>query len=272
MNVPIEEAAGVGVVKKSKDPRYVMSTSKDVKANILQKEMKAMKLAETAIVQFHDKLNPKFWEHGKLKTEVAEHLKAIAAYFINDVNVEDLDILDITISGSNAAYTYTPKSDLDLHIIVHVDKDNADLLQNFFNTKRSLFNKNHNISLHGAPVELYIQMDTEEHTSSGLYSLLKNKWLDIPKKVKATIEDTTVKAKYARIVKRIKKVIEDNDLDSANLLTKKIFNYRQAGLDKHGEFGVENLTFKMLRKNEWIDKLIDFKTKFVDKKLSIKPE
>lgn len=39
-----EEAAGVGVVKNSNDPRYVMSTTKDVTGNTLGKELKALGL------------------------------------------------------------------------------------------------------------------------------------------------------------------------------------------------------------------------------------
>ena len=49
----------------------------------------------------------------------------------------------------------------------------------------------------------------------------------------------------------------------------KIKKYRNAGLEKEGEFSYENLVFKVLRRNGYLDKLWDFQDKLMDKKLSI---
>ena len=230
---------------------------------------KPIKENKTPVVQFHDKLNPKLWSNGKLKPEVDKHLKAAAAYIIKDFDIEDLEVIDVTISGSNTAYTYTPTSDIDLHIVVHIDKNNEELMQKYLVAKGKLFNSVHDIELHGAPVEAYIQLDDEPHVSNGLYSLLKNKWIDVPKKTKASINETTVRAKYNKIVKRIKRVIKDQDLEAAKTLAKKISAYRKAGLAESGEFGCENLCFKLLRNKKWLEKLADFRINYVDKKLSM---
>ena len=40
-------------------------------------------------------------------------------------------------------------------------------------------------------------------------------------------------------------------------------------LEKDGEFSYENLVFKFLRRNGYIDKLFNFKNKLMDKNLSI---
>jgi hypothetical protein len=50
----------------------------------------------------------------------------------------------------------------------------------------------------------------------------------------------------------------------------KIKKYRTAGLEKGGEMSDENLVFKVLRRNGYIQKLFDFKNEFMDKSLSLK--
>ena len=70
-------------------------------------------------VKFNTKLNPKLWaadEH--LLPEVRNKLLEIADEFREFLGVSDIQLKDITISGSNAAYTYTPHSDIDLHLVV----------------------------------------------------------------------------------------------------------------------------------------------------------
>ena len=88
-------------------------------------------------VKFHDRLNPRLWgadEH--LLPVVAQKLLAIAADFQEFLGVNDLDIEDITISGSNAAYSYTPSSDIDLHLVVRMPTDNSDVYQELFTAKK----------------------------------------------------------------------------------------------------------------------------------------
>ena len=72
-------------------------------------------------VKFHNELNPRLWRREKLRPEVREKLLAIADDFREFLGIDGLDIKDITVSGSNAAYTYTPHSDIDLHLVVDLD-------------------------------------------------------------------------------------------------------------------------------------------------------
>ena len=46
---------------------------------------------------------------------------------------------------------------------------------------------------------------------------------------------------------------------------KKVKDNRQKGLDKEGEFSIENLVFKLLRRNGYIKKLLDLKSNVYDK-------
>ena len=69
---------------------------------------------------------------------------------------------------------------------------------------------------------------------------------------------------------------EDEDLEDAIELVKKyrdkLRKYRTCGLKSEGEFSYENLVFKYLRRNGYIDKLENFKNTFADKKLSLEQE
>ena len=60
-----------------------------------------------------------------------------------------------------------------------------------------------------------------------------------------------------------------NEVMYMTKLKAKIKRFRQSGLEDGGEFSYENLTFKLLRRNGYIEKLINLKSKVVDNKLSI---
>ena len=59
-------------------------------------------------VVFHDSLNPALWRDGQMLPDVRNKLLKIARDFQQFIGVENFDLVDITVSGSNAAYTYTP--------------------------------------------------------------------------------------------------------------------------------------------------------------------
>ena len=52
-------------------------------------------------ITVNSKLNPKIWEDGGLRPEVIGKLKDIARAFEEFVGI-DLDVIDYTITGSNA--------------------------------------------------------------------------------------------------------------------------------------------------------------------------
>jgi len=77
-------------------------------------------------VKFNDKLNPKLWGSNEhLHPQIREQLLHIAEDFAEFLGVSNFEIKDITISGSNAAYTYTDNSDIDLHLVVDLPKADA---------------------------------------------------------------------------------------------------------------------------------------------------
>jgi len=232
------------------------------------KELHSFKMSDA--VTFHDNLNPKLFRGQHLRPEVELQLKTIAEDFLQEMGIHDLDVRDITISGSNAAYSYTDHSDLDLHILVNMaDLPDDEVYREFFKAKKDLYNDSHDITIHGIPVELYIQDAAEPVVSLGEYSIKDKKWLKIPTKRRANFDQTATKAKYEKLLDVIKTALKTNKISKIQKVLKKIKQYRQAGLDKGGEFGPENLAFKALRSQGYITKLYDLRDKLHSQHLTI---
>ena len=173
-------------------------------------ELDQYRLADA--VKFHNRLNPKIWgADEQLLPEVRSKLMEIAADFQEFLGVSDLDVQDITLSGSNAAYSYTPHSDIDLHLVVNVPKD--EVYQELFNAKKYQYNDIHDIRIRGADVELYVQPADEAPVSLGEYSVLHNKWLEVPKRKRARIDQTLVRHKYEDVKARIESALKEDDAD-----------------------------------------------------------
>ena len=72
----------------------------------------------------------------------------------------------------------------------------------------------------------------------------------------------------------IDNALEINDskerLNSIDKIKDRIKRMRQAGLEKGGEYSVENLVFKTIRNNGYLEKLSSEKTSIIDKDLSLK--
>ena len=223
-------------------------------------------------LSFNDELNQKLWDKREnLHPEIHDQLMAIAADFGEFLGVKDLNLTDITISGSNAAFSYTPHSDIDLHLIVDLsDVEHEDVYRELFSAKKSIYNKENTITIKGIPVEVYVQDATEEHHSQGIYSILNSSWIQIPRRVHADIDDVSVRSKYQDLSKRIKNVIKTDDLAQMNELMDKIRQMRSTGLSEKGEFGPENLAFKILRNKGDIKKLNTARQAAKDQELSLK--
>jgi hypothetical protein len=232
------------------------------------KELDSFKISDA--ITFHNKLNPKLWNGTKLRPEVKQQLESIADDFLQEMGIHELDVRDITISGSNAAYSYTDHSDLDLHILVNVnDLPRSDVYKELFRAKKTIYNDTHDITIHKVPVELYVQDANEPVISLGEYSIKNDSWIKIPTKRRSNFDQNATKAKHAKLLDIVERAIESNNLDKIQKVLKKIKQYRQAGLDKGGEFGPENLAFKALRSQGYITKLYDLRDKLHSEHLTI---
>jgi hypothetical protein len=233
-------------------------------------QLESFNLADA--IKFHDKLNPLLWDKSEhLHPEIKEQLLAIAADFGTFLGIDNLNLKDITISGSNAAFSYTPHSDIDLHLIVDLgDEEHKDIFRELFDAKKFIYNTEHKITIKGIPVELYVQDANQEHHSQGVYSILNNDWLQIPKRRHADVDDMSVRSKYKDLSKRIREAIKSKSVEQMNAVMEKIRDIRGAGLANHGEFGAENLAFKLLRNKGDLKKLHNARKAAKSAELSLK--
>jgi hypothetical protein len=221
-------------------------------------------------VKFNDRLNPRIWDaNEKMRPEVREQLLKIADDFREFLGI-DVEVKDITVSGSNAAYTYTPHSDIDLHLVVDLpEADRNEVYRELFDAKKYAYNEQHDIKIGGYDVELYVQDANKKHHSQGIYSLMNNDWVAVPKRRRPDVDDISVKSKFEDLGHRIESAIASGDYEKIGNMAEKIKDYRQAGLDQHGEFGPENLAFKILRTQGLIKKLYDARAAAKDELLSL---
>jgi hypothetical protein len=229
--------------------------------------------------KMQDNLNPKVWDGDKLKPEIRKNLLKIADDYFNGLELEGVDIEDVTFTGSLANYNWSQYSDVDLHILIDYKEVPVDesLVQDFLKTKSTAWNQNHDIKIYGYDVELYVQDISEKHISSGVYSILTNEWLVRPEKTPISIDNKNVKLKSERIMDSIDDLYDEMKKDEdyelvvqkADKIKDKIKKMRQAGLDDAGEFSVENMVFKVLRRNGMLDRLSDIKTVAYDKSVTL---
>lgn len=232
------------------------------------KELESFKLEDA--VTFHDTLNPKLFLHNKLIPLVEKQLRVIAEDFVVEMGLNSNTIEDITISGSNAAFSYTEHSDLDLHILVDMTKiSNDEVYSELFHAKKTLYNQTHDLFIHKIPVELYIQDASKPVKSIGEYSVLNNQWIRIPSKRRANFDQTATAAKFDKLAELADLALKSSDTNKIAHVLKTIHRYRQSGLDKGGEFGPENLAYKALRTQGVITQLYAHRDNLHSKRLSV---
>jgi hypothetical protein len=231
-------------------------------------ELESFKLSDA--VDFHEELNPRLWEDNKLDPEVRDQLMLIAEDFVEYLGISNLKVKDVTISGSNAAYSYTPHSDLDLHVLVDFNElPNNEVYQELFTAKKTLYNDAHDITVRDVPVELYVQDTNHVQISLGEYSIVHDKWIRVPKKRKANFDEVATKAKYEKLGDLVELALKSRDPKRVKDTIDLVKRYRKAGLEKAGEFGPENLAYKAVRKQGLIQDLYDLKVQLHTEKLSI---
>jgi len=217
---------------------------------------------------YNKELNSKFWTAGEFDSGVREKLLRICEDFIGGTDIGT--ITDIQLTGSLANYNYTEYSDLDVHILSDFTdvNDDVDLVKRALDGKRFIWNLRHSIVIRSYEVELYFQDTNEPHIASGLFSLLHDEWITVPKYDPPEIDPRDVDKKadgISDIIDRLaEKVGTGIDPEEAETyyengihLKDKIRKMRSAGLKREGEFSVENLAFKALRNGGSIGKLID---------------
>ena len=221
-----------------------------------------------------DNLNEKVWHDSKLDDGIREDLLKIAEDYIEFLEI-DVDIKDIILVGSLANFNWSSYSDFDVHLVFDFSEVNEDkeLVKKYLDAQKKIWAFRHEIMVAGFEVELYSQDSDETNISGGVFSLLKNKWLKKPIHEEFEPDEELIKKKSQVIMDQIDEVEHDFEkqysyqelADKCNRILKKVKDNRQRGLDKEGEFSIENLVFKLLRRNGYIGRLMDLKSKIYDK-------
>lgn len=224
-----------------------------------------------------DSLEPEIWEGDKLNPEVRDNLLKIVKDFLIDLPFK-IEPEDITLTGSLANYNWSKYSDIDLHIVMSFSKidENVELVRELFRNLQVNWNAKHDIRMSGYEVEIYFQDSEEPHISTGLYSIQDDKWLKKPQKETIYLDYANMEKKARDLSDRISTIesmMQTDDLDTAldtvDRLRQKIRNMRKTGLEDTGQYSVENLAFKVLRRSGELDRLAGLKAKVYDKSLSL---
>jgi hypothetical protein len=232
------------------------------------------RVEETITVEYHDSLNPAIWDGEDMRIDVRVTLLKSAYAFVEFLDVPDLEIVGVRFVGSNASYNYTEYSDCDVHVILDFEKSPCpDMAENFFDTKKTLWNKIHEaVQVNGYKVEIYAEDIKNPTKAAGVYDLLKGEWVNKPKKEKPKFNDADVEAKVDALTNEIDAICSAGDLDDIQKMFDLLRKMRRAGLVKAGEFSVENLAFKTIRNLGYIDKLSAARLKRQDDDLSLDRE
>lgn len=225
-----------------------------------------------------DNLNDKVWNNFELNRDIREKLLKIGQDFFEDTEIKT-DVVDIVLCGSLCNYNWSEKySDYDLHIIVNMKDidDNLELAEKLCDYAKKMWNTKHDIKIEGYDVEVAIQDSGELDNSirdgrmGGVYSLLHDQWIKKPQKVEFEPDEKLIRMKAETVMSSIDELDIEEDYaefkEKLNKIWKKIKDFRKSGLESEGgEFSVGNLVFKLLRRNGYINKVIEMKNQSYDK-------
>jgi hypothetical protein len=242
-----------------------------------------LKIADRFINSFfpHDSLNPSIYnEGGKMKPAVHQAIMLVIEEFLDTIEY-DLAISDIEsvlLTGSLANYNYNKWSDADLHLLVDYSKFDEDkkFVRDYLRSKAINWNDRHKVTIYGHEIEIYFQDVNEPHHSTGIYNVTKDRWSVEPKKIdnKDVIDENLPlafnKADYISIeIDKLASRQDDATIEKIDILKDKIKKMRRSGLERDGEYSIENIAFKILRRRGDLKLLHQAARIIADKNLSI---
>ena len=253
----------------------------DIANSISDNIAKEVKIPKDVLDSFQikDTLNTEIWEGDKLNPKVRTKLIKIATDFFKELKLPaEVKMKDIIFTGSLANYNWSKFSDVDLHIVLDFSQVEAadQFKEDFFYAQKALWNQEHDITVFDFPVELYVQDIKAKLVASAVYSVKNDKWILKAEREAFKLNKNIIKNKADMFISRLKTIRDDYEkgeyqsvVDKVKSLKDKIKKYRTAGLDKGGEFSIENLVFKVLRRTAFMDILDSYKAKAYDTLMSV---
>lgn len=221
------------------------------------------------VFETHDELNQQLFDNDILRKDIRKRLLEIVDLFIGKIREDNIpiDVIDYWLLGSNAAYNYGPKSDIDIHIIVNLEDLGVDpyILQVLYNYIKSDFNNKYDIEVKGHEVELYLEDVRSGAVTNGIYSLKQNRWIKFPIRIEYMRFDVTETDEYKDWYQRYLS-LKDNEIEQ---FINDLYLMRKESLATEGEWGTGNLVFKEFRNLGYLDSLKDRKYEYKSKELTL---
>ena len=218
------------------------------------------------------------WQDMRLREEAEDLLLQVANDFLSSLDL-DVPMKDLYIVGSMASLNYSEFSDIDLHIVLDFGdiSSDKDLLRKYFYLAKSKWNRTRKVMIGGHDVEIYVEDLNDERLPTATYSVMRKEWINQPSMEWLEIDYQGVTKKVTEKmseVDELESLYEDGEYKEAyefgTLLRQKIKRFRQAGLDKRGEYSNENLAFKLLRRSGALDRINDYVKSSYAEMVSIK--
>lgn len=244
----------------------VSSTSTDAHQDIMH---------DTLLPQYFDNADADDASNARLKPDLRDRLLKIANDFYAGTGFK-ARIKDIILTGSAANYNWHAQSDLDVHVVIDYAEENADteLVSNAAYAMKWQWNEQHDIVIDGHSVEMYIQNAAEPHTASGVYSILNDAWIVVPKQRQITVNADAINAKASALrsqFKALQERFDDGEVSEELLKAVQDCRYRMLRLRRDDfeaggdEFSTGNLAFKQLRNDGTIGDAIKLEQSLYDK-------
>ena len=225
-------------------------------------------------------LNKDIWDDkDTLSPKVKFKLLEIAKDFFKELELpSNVKLKDIIFTGSLANFNWSKFSDIDLHLVIDYSdfKEDKDFITKHFKVEKTLWNDIHDIKIYSYPVEIYVQNIDDKLEATAIYSVLHNKWILKPSKQEFSIDKGLLKKKADKFFKQgedIKKDYANKDykqvVSKIDKLWDRIKTMRKAGLEEGGEFSLENILFKVLRRTPFMDGLDGMRKEAYDKSMTL---
>jgi hypothetical protein len=239
-------------------------------ARVIKKSLHETKIS----LEYHSELNQKLWVGSRLKEDVRTKLLNFGYAWANFAKIPREMIMDIIMTGGNANYNYTPKSDIDVHLVIDRNAlgSNREFVDEYLQDKKVLWTLTHKISILGYQIEPYAQDNTDRYPANqGVYSLKRDRWIQFPNRGNYNWKDDPGLKRKVMFYKHIIDQIIKNKMDIGSVrdIKSKIRDMRGAAIAKGGEFSFENLVFKELRNRGYLDKLNRYEMRIKTSELSL---
>jgi hypothetical protein len=213
-------------------------------------------------------------ESGNLHLDQGVHNKLlrIAQNFWSNVSplFGGKEIVDIQITGDLGDLANSGSPDIDLHIIFNKDgleREEVEKLSREFESQKFHMNLERPKRVRGFGVDLFLTDEDNQHSDSGLFSLMRNKWIS-PPEIGESFDNRDANRKYYSLGNAIETIAtklasesctqesKRKLLEKALRIKKKIQTMRSSSLDESVPLSTSSKTYEKLKKEGYINKLI----------------